>query len=131
METHNNPTPQRTEAKRSLSAPVMHIDIQQQILDIAKEKSFQQKGKNALTLFKNELMTQTLIILDEGETIQSKTFEQFSTFSFHLTEGQLEANYGQAHTITPGQLLILNHPHEFTLTASKPSTIILTTSSFY
>lgn len=69
----NNATPQRPQSSRPLDADIIPFDFLKSINQLKSEQAYETNGKNALTIFKSNQVTTTLVALKAGE-------------SFHHTE---------------------------------------------
>lgn len=126
-EKHNNATPQRPEGARPLDARIIPIDIPKYIEQIKNEESYHKNGKNAITVFKSEKITITLIALKEGVDVHTGSEENEAIMSLQLISGQLFfESLGDGMELQNGQLLTLQHQLSFNARAIKDSICLLT-----
>ncbi len=62
-EKHNNATKRRPEGARPLDAGIIPINIPKYIDQLKGEDAYQKNGKNAITVFKSDTVTITLIAM--------------------------------------------------------------------
>ncbi len=126
-EKHNNATPQRPAGARPLDAGIIPIDIPKYIYQIKTEEAYQRSGKNAITVFKSEKITITLIALKAGVDVHPGSEENEATMSLQLISGHLFfESLGQEIELNDGQLLTLHQQLSFNAKAIKDSICLLT-----
>ena len=126
-EKFNFATPQRPEGTRPLDADLLPIDINQYIKQIKEEEAYYKNGKNAITVFKSNKVTITLIALKENESVHSgnETNEYF--MSLQLIDGELFFQAAENNIeLDEGKLVTLHHPQSFKIIANKESICLLT-----
>ncbi|MDQ7949581.1 MAG: hypothetical protein REI78_02500 [Pedobacter sp.] len=125
---HNDATPQRPQGTRPLDAPVIPIDLKHYIAQLQEEEAYHKNRKNAITVFKSETVTITLIVLDENEIIQPGTQDpQPAIMSLQVLDGEIEfQNVGSPITLTTNQLITLHQILSFKATALRKSICLLT-----
>lgn len=126
-EKYNFATPQRPEGTRPLDGDIIPIDIQKHITQIKQEESYQKNGKNAITVFKSDQVTITIIALAQGETIHPGNEDGFGTMSLQLLEGQIFfESYGREIELNKGAILALHQQLAFKAKALTDSVCLLT-----
>ncbi len=126
-EKHNNATSQRPEGARPLDAAIVPVDIPKYINLIKQEQAYHKNGKNAITVFKSDNITITLIALKEGQNFHPGHQESKAIMSIHLIIGHLSfESLGAVNTITEGQLLTLHEQLSFNALAVLDSICVLT-----
>ncbi len=88
-EKFNKATPQRPAGTRLLDAEIVPVDIEKYVREIVAESAYEQNGKNAITVFKSEKVTITLLALKNEEFFQSLTNEAHSLLSIHVIKGKI------------------------------------------
>lgn len=61
-EKHNYATPQRPEGARPLDAAIIPIQLPKYIVQLKTEEAYHKNGKNAITVFKSDKVTITLLL---------------------------------------------------------------------
>lgn len=127
QEKHNYATHQRPEGARALDAAIIPIDIPKYIVQLKQEESYSKNGKNAITVFKSERITITLIALQQGQNFHPGQNEDIAIMSVQLIEGRLSfESFGTITTINEGQLLTLHQQLSFNALALSDSICLLT-----
>jgi len=126
-EKRNNATPQRPEGARPLDAGLIPINIPKYITLIKEEEAYHKNGKNAITVFKSDSLTITLIALKEGENIHPGNEENEATMSLQLITGHLFfESFGNEIALTDGELLTLHQQLSFKAKAITDCICLLT-----
>ncbi|KQC00811.1 hypothetical protein [Pedobacter sp. Hv1] len=126
-EKYNHATPQRPEGARPLDAGIIPIAIPKYIDQIRNEDAYHRNGKNAITVFKSEKITITLIALKAGENIHPGSEENEATMSLQLIDGHLFfESLGNEIELKNGELLTLHQQLSFNAKAIKDSICLLT-----
>lgn len=127
QEKYNNATHQRPEGARPLDAAIIPIDIPKYIIQLKEEEAYAKNGKNAITVFKSDRITITLIALKENESFHPGQNEEIAIMSVQLIKGQLSfESLGTETTIKEGQLLTLHQQLSFNALALSDSICLLT-----
>ena len=126
-EKYNNATRQRPEGARPLDAAIIPINIPKYIEQIKKETTYHKNGKNAITVFKSEQITITLIALREGESFYPGNEEGKAIMSIQLIDGHLSfESLGVTNELKNGELLTLHQQLSFKAKAILESICLLT-----
>ncbi|WP_113661377.1 cupin domain-containing protein [Pedobacter nanyangensis] len=126
-EKFNNATPQRPTGGRTLDGQMVPVDLPRFIREIKNEAAYHENGKNAITVFKSEHSTLTLVVLKKGEKIQSGTEESHLLMNLYLIEGSLSfAVKGEEHYLSDGQLLNYHYNYPFQAIAHTECICLLT-----
>lgn len=126
-EKYNNATAQRPEGARPLDAAIIPIDIPKYINQLKQEEAYQKNGKNAITVFKSDKITITLIALKEGQNFHPGQSEGMVIMSIHLINGHLSfESLGTVNNIKEGQLLTVHQELSFNALAMSDSICVLT-----
>lgn len=126
-EKHNNATPRRPEGARPLDAGLIPINIPNYIEQIKEEEAYHKKGKNAITVFKSDKLTITLIALKQGENFHPGNEENEATMSLQLLDGDLSfESFGNEIDLQKADLLTLHQQLSFKATAKTDCICLLT-----
>lgn len=125
---HNDATPQRPEGTRPLDAPIIPINLQKYIGQLQGEEAYHKNRKNAITVFKSENVTITLIVLDEKEVMQPGTEEPDpAIMNLQVINGHIAFDTsGSRVELKEGELLALHQLSPFKATALSKSICLLT-----
>lgn len=117
-EKFNQATPQRPAGNRLLDAEIVPVDLEKYLKEITAEKAYEQNGKNAITVFKSENVTITLLALKNGAFFQSLINEAHSLLSIHLVKGKLDFTVeGESLHLSENQMVNYHLNLPFTATA--------------
>jgi hypothetical protein len=126
-EKHNNATPQRPEGARPLDANLIPIDLQKYSAQLKTEEAYAKNGKNAITVFKSDRVTITLIALKERETVHPGSEESKVIMSLQVISGNLTfESMGKTVELGSGGLITLHQLLSFNATALSESICLLT-----
>jgi hypothetical protein len=126
-EKHNHATPQRPTGTRPLDAAVIPVNIPAYILQLKQEEAYAKNGKNAITVFKSESVTITVIVLKAGEFIRPGSEENEAIMSLQLVNGELIfESFGREITLIDGELITLHEILSFKARAIQDSVCLLT-----
>lgn len=127
QEKYNNATNRRPDGARPLDAAIIPIDIPKYIIQLKQEEAYDKNGKNAITVFKSDHITITLIALKEGQNFHPGQNEYTAIMSIQLIKGDiLFESLGTLTTINEGQLLTLHQQLSFNVSAISDSICLLT-----
>lgn len=101
-------TPLRPEGERILNAPILDINLYDYIEKIKAEKTWQETGKNTITLFKSLTLRILLIGLNKGAEL--KRHKTDKVISVQVLEGSLRFITGDKVTALSKGHLITLHP---------------------
>ncbi|WP_199119273.1 hypothetical protein [Pedobacter sp. ASV28] len=126
-EKYNQATPQRPEGNRALDAALLSIDLPKYAAQLKGEAAYHENGKNAITVFKSEHTTITLVALKEGEKIKSGREERKIVMSLYVIAGGLSFESEEKTTdLSAGQLLSYHSELPFRAFAHVDSVCLLT-----
>ena len=126
-EKFNNATPQRPSGHRTLDGQLVPVDLPRFIREIKNENVYHENGKNAITVFKSESTTVTLVALKKGEIVKSGPEERNSLMIFHVLEGELIFNAADFESyLSVNQLLNYHYDFPFTAQAQDDCVCLLT-----
>ena len=123
----NNATPQRPAGHRTLNGQLVSVDLPRFIKEIRNEAAYHENGKNAITVFKSEHATTTLVALKKDEKVQSGNEEQHLLMSLYVIEGDLSfLTEDKEEYLSVGQLLNYHYDHPFQAFAHTECICLLT-----
>lgn len=126
-EKHNNATPQRSGGARTLDGPLVPVDIPKYMEQLKTEDAYHKNGKNAITVFKSDHVTITLIALKGQETVKPGSEENEAIMSLQVLNGELSfENQGAVLSLKTGELVTLHQTLSFNITAINESMCLLT-----
>jgi len=126
-EKFNNATPQRPTGHRALDGPLVPVDLPKFITEIKNEPAYHENGKNAITVFKSEHTTVTLVALKSGEKIKSGPEEGHSLMNLYAIAGNLIFSVeGEEQYLSEGQLLNYHYDFAFKAVAQTDCVCLLT-----
>ncbi|WP_199140780.1 hypothetical protein [Pedobacter sp. ASV12] len=126
-EKRNNATSQRPAGARTLDAGIIPINLPKYIGLIKTEEAYTKNKKNAITVFKSDQVTITLIALQQDETIRPGSEEGEAIMSLQVIDGQLAfESMGTDVKLQTGELLTLHQQLSFKATATTDCICLLT-----
>jgi hypothetical protein len=126
-EKHNNATRQRPEGARPLDASIIPINIPKYVEQLKTEKAYHKNGKNAITVFKSERVTITIIALGADENVHPGSEETEAIMSLQVLDGHLSINsYGEIFELQTGELVTLHQLLSFKAQALTDTICLLT-----
>ncbi|RYG18955.1 MAG: hypothetical protein EOO07_07815 [Chitinophagaceae bacterium] len=126
-EKFNNSTPQRPEGARPLDSTIIPVDIPRYIAQLKNEEAYDKNGKNAITVFKSDKVTITLIALKEGQNFHPGQNEDTAIMSIYLIKGRLSfESLGQVTAINENELITLHQQLSFYASANVDCICLLT-----
>lgn len=124
-EKYNNATINRPEGDRVLDAAIVTIDVAAYTQQIKEENAWQKNDRNAITVFKTDNMTITLVALHKGAIMQPPVPE--GTLSVQVVEGQIQIKAGdKAAELNKGTIAALHHDENYHIYATEECTFLLT-----
>lgn len=126
-EKYNNATPQRPSGHRALDGQLVAVDLPRYIEEIKNEAAYHDNGKNAITVFKSDHATTTLVALKNGEKIQSGIEEQHLLLSLYVIEGAVSFFVNDKEEyLSVGQLINYHYERSFQALAHTDCVCLLT-----
>lgn len=126
-EKFNNATPQRPAGHRTLDGQLVQVDLPRFISEIRSEAAYHENGKNAITVFKSEHATTTLVALKTNEKVQSGSEERHLLMSLYVIEGKLSFSVNEKEEyLSDGQLLNYHYDYPFQAIAHTDCVCLLT-----
>lgn len=121
-EKSNEATPLRPKGDRLLNAPVIDLDLNQQIKDIKAEETWKNSDRNSITLFKSETMRVVLIGMHKNSLL--KTHKTKAYITVHNLKGKIKLK-------TDEQEFILKEGHMAALQPDVPHSVYAEKESFF
>lgn len=126
-EKYNQATHQRPEGTRPLDAAIIPINIPKYIDAIKQEEAYHKNGKNAITIFKSDQVTITLIALKENQSFHPGQNEDTVIMSIQLLNGSLSfESLGTMSTLKEGELMVMHQQLSFNAAAISDCICLLT-----
>ena len=123
----NNATPQRPEGARPLDAAIIPINIPKYITQIKEEIAYQKNSKNAITIFKSDQVTITIIALKKEAEFFSDNDDFKLMMSLQVISGEIIfENNGLTTDLQDGELLTLHQQLSFKAIARTDTICLLT-----
>ena len=126
MENKNmQATTQRPEGNRVLNAPMLKTDLNSLIVQLKNEKAWADSDRNAITIFKSDIMRIVLIGLKQDAVLSEHIAR--GDISVQVLEGNLAfvANE-QTNIFAKGEIIVLQESVPHSLTANTESFFLLT-----
>lgn len=121
----NDATPQRPEGERVLNAQLVEMNLQNFIIQIKSEKTWETSDRNAVTIFKSETMRIVLMGLHENAIL--KEHKANGVISVQVIEGKVNFSTDQDSVdMEVGQMIALESNIVHKVTAIKESFFLLT-----
>ena len=126
-EKHNLATHQRPDGARPLDAALIPTDIFKLNNQLIGEVAYQKNGKNAITVFKSDKVTITVIALKANHEFHPGIEEKEATMSLQVISGHLIFDsFGNEINLNDGQLLTLHQELSFKAMAKSDVLCVLT-----
>lgn len=126
-EKHNNATPQRPEGARPLDANLIPINIEKFVTQIKNEDAYDKNGKNAITVFKSENITITIVALKANEVIHPGNAENCAIMTLQVLDGEiLFISADNEIQLEAKNLLTIHQKLSFNATAKTDTICLLT-----
>ena len=115
----------RPQAKRTIDAPLVTIDIPFFIKQLLSEKSWKKKDRNSITVFKSNGICIVLVALHKGAEMLKHTME--GLISVQILKGELKFKTNdQSVKLRKGQMLTLYGGVPHSIHAKKATIFLLT-----
>lgn len=125
----NNPTDLRPEGDRILNAPLVHMDLNEFSKTIKNEKTWKEKDRNAMTIYKTDGMRMVLVALHKGAILERHTAN--GVISVQVLDGEINfSTDDQTVNLKVGQAIALHKMIYHEVTAVKESVFLLTLNTF-
>lgn len=124
----NESTESRPEGERILDAPLVRIDLKEFIKIIKSEKTWEERDRNAITVYKNAGMKIVLVALHENALLAEHTAN--GIISVQLLEGEIIFNSEvKKEHLLPGEMIALHKGLPHSVKAIKESVFLLTVAT--
>jgi len=121
----NEATPLRPEGDRPLDAPMVQMDLNAFKKQIKEEQSWKNGDRNAITIFKNDLLRVVLVALHAGT--EMKQHKTTGMLSLQVLEGQISFRTAMdTAELGLGQMIVLHADIMHSVYAHEESLILLT-----
>lgn len=121
---YNEATPQRM-GDHLLDAPAVQIDLHAFKAQILQEPSWQDSGRNAITLFKTDGMSLVMTALHQGTKMEENILD--NRLCIHVLDGHVNVKTSiHSHDLAQGQVLVLHEGIPHSISALSDSTLLLT-----
>jgi quercetin dioxygenase-like cupin family protein len=122
---YNEATLQRPDGDRILDAPIVEIDIADQILQIRCEEKWQNSNRNAITVFKTESMQVVLLAMHKGA--EMKEYSANCLMTLLVIEGTLVFSApGKKSQLKIGEMIALHRNIPHSISAKEESVFLMT-----
>lgn len=105
----NDATLNRPEGERVLDAPYVIADISTFVEQLHGEEAYSKNGKNGITVFKSEGLTQVITSMKAGEEIIENEVEGF--VSIQVLKGKAVLKIAEGDRMLEEKQLVTIHPH--------------------
>ena len=105
----NDATLNRPEGERVIDAPYVLVEISSFIEQLHREEAYSKNGKNGITVFKSEGLTQVITSMRAGEEIIENEVEGYVSIQVLKGKASLKTSEGDSK-LDEGQLVTI-HPH--------------------
>lgn len=121
----NEATRNRPEGDRPLDAAAIVIDLPSYVQQIKDEDAWQKNDRNAITVFKSEMIRHVVVALHPEAVLQKPAAEGVMTIQILL--GRLQAQAGDlATTISSGQIITVAEKTPYHFKALEETSFLLT-----
>lgn len=125
----NESTELRPEGGRVMDAPVVSINIPEFLRQIKNEPAWENSDRNAMTVFKTEVMRIVLVALHKGAELEEHTAD--GVISVQLLEGEINFGAeGKIFNLKKGQMITLHRKLPHKILAIEESVFLLTVAGF-
>jgi quercetin dioxygenase-like cupin family protein len=122
---YNDQTDLRPEGERILDAPLVHMDLNEFSKTIKSEKTWKEKDRNAITVYKTDGMRMVLVALHKGAVLERHIAN--GNISVQVMDGEINfSTDDQTVNLKEGQAIALHKNIHHEVTAIKESIFLLT-----
>lgn len=122
---HNESTEMRPEGGRVMDAPLVSINLSEFIKTIKSEPTWENKDRNAMTIYKTDGLRMVLIALHEDAILAKHTAD--GILSLQVLEGEINFSAEDRSVIVKeGQMIALHKGLPHSVVAIKESVFLLT-----
>lgn len=125
QERHNDATPNRPFGDRPIDAPMVLIDLPAYLQQIQHEASWYKNDRNAITVFKNDVMSHVLVALRADAIMEKEAAE--GMMSIQVLAGRLHCAIGTEQTLVePAQIVTIASHLPYEIKALEHTSFLLT-----
>lgn len=118
-------TNNRPEGERKIDSPVLVIDIPRFVSQIKDETTWEERNRNAITVFKTQSMRIVLVALHKDARMETQRPE--NVFSLQVLKGKVIVKTDFTTTEVDKEMMVALHDKiSYTITALKKSIFLLT-----
>lgn len=123
----NEATPMRPEGTGPLDAAMVNMDLSALTTQIKEEETYNNNGRNSITLFKTDGMRIVLMALKEGSELKTHTAP--GVISVQVLEGSINFSTNEQNSVRKAaQMLTLHAGIPHSVTAVEDTVFLLTLS---
>ncbi|RYD57882.1 MAG: hypothetical protein EOP56_06300 [Sphingobacteriales bacterium] len=124
---YNDSTHNRPWGERPVDAPIVPIDIHAYTQQLMEEEAWQKNDRNAITVFKSEGITVTIIALHKGAEMKPGNVEGTGIMTLQVVDGHVSFRTEQEMLdLHRGQIAALHEHIPYSATALEDSICLLT-----
>ncbi len=124
---YNDATRNRPWGERPVDAPVIPIDITSYMQQIMLEEAWQKNDRNAITLFKSESLTLTLMALHKNAEMKPGSNYGNELIVIQVIDGLLNVKSGmETLEINKGQMVTIHEQIPYSAIAQEEAICLLT-----
>lgn len=124
----NYPTHKRPDGERIIDDTVVTVSIPDYTVRILKEESWKNNDRNAITLFKTEALTITLIAMHRHAVMEPGNVDGTGVISVQVIQGAVQfSTSGRTDLIEKGRIVIIHEHVAFSIAAIEEETLCLLT----
>lgn len=124
---YNDATHNRPWGERPVDAPVIPIDLTSYMQQIMLEEAWQKNDRNAITLFKSESLTLTLMALHKNAEMKPGNNYGNELIVIQVIDGLLNIKSGmETLEINKGQMVTIHEQIPYSATAQEEAVCLLT-----
>ena len=126
-EKFNNETESRPFGARFIDGDILKIDLPSYVTQLKLEEAWKNRDRNAVTVFKSDRVTITLVIFAAGAEVKPGNFEGTGTMTLQVMSGSLLFINGlNKIPLTTGQLITVHEHIPFSANAEEETVCLLT-----
>lgn len=122
----NEATTNRPDGDRVIDAPFVFVDIPSFVNQLHREDAWSKNGRNGITVFKSNGITQVITALKEGEVANENEVEGYVTI--HVIKGKANLLTTEGDVLLNESQLVTLHPHVVHSFKAKSDVVILLTT---
>jgi quercetin dioxygenase-like cupin family protein len=124
---YNEATRNRPWGERPIDAPVVPIDLHAYTQELMQEEAWQKYDRNAITVFKTDKLTVTLIALHKDTEMKPATVDGTGVMTLQVLDGVIKFHSEKERLeLNRGQMIVLHEHIPYTAVAQEESVCLLT-----